>query len=229
MSDRRRSERTVRRVPVRFWPREEGAHPRKGYTTNLSDGGMFVATTSPYRSGKRLRLEVGEEAVAFSVEGRVAHSRLLAPELHKLGISGMGVEFLSVGELVAELLGRESKGEGGKAAAFEETAQGDGLYRLRFRQASELLRVFRKDVVHGGLFVPTRKPAALAARIQLEVELPEGARGPLRLTAQVVQRIDPEGAGSRPNLLAGMGVSFEDPTEAKRAFERAIQALGARG
>lgn len=228
MSDRRRSERTVRRVPVSFWPREDGAHPRKGYTTNLSDGGMFVATTSPYRSGKRLRLEVGEEAVAFTVEGRVAHSRLLAPELHKLGISGMGVEFLTVGELVAELLGQGPQGKD-EAAAYEETAQGDGLYRLRFADVKELLRVFRKDVVHGGLFVPTRKPAALAARIQLEVELPEGARGPLRLAAQVVQRIDPEGAGSRPNLLAGMGVSFEDPTAARKTFERALQALGAGG
>ena len=226
MSDRRRSERTVRRVPVRFWPREEGAHPRKGYTTNLSDGGMFVATTSPYRSGRRLRLEVGEEAVAFAVEGRVAHSRLLAPELHKLGISGMGVEFLTVGELVAELLGEAPQGKE-ETAAFEETAQGDGLYRLRFADAKELLRVYRKDVVHGGLFVPTRKPAVLAARIQLEVVLPEGARGPLRLAAQVVQRIDPEGAGSRPNLLAGMGVSFEDPAQVRKAFERALQALGA--
>jgi uncharacterized protein (TIGR02266 family) len=227
MSDRRQSERSVRRVPVRFWPRDAGAHPRKGYTTNLSDGGMFVATTSPYRSGKRLRLEVGEEAVAFAVEGRVAHSRLLALELHKLGISGMGVEFLTVGELVAELLGRSPKGEGG-AAAYEETALGDGLYRLRFADVKELLRVYHKDVVHGGLFVPTRKPAALSARITLEVELP-GGREPLRLTAQVVQRIAPEGAASRPNLLAGMGVHFEDPTAAKKAFEHALQALGASG
>jgi uncharacterized protein (TIGR02266 family) len=227
MSDRRQSERTFRRVPVRFWPREEGAHPRKGYTSNLSDGGMFVATTSPYRSGKRLRLEVGEEAAAFAVEGRVAHSRLLALELHKLGISGMGVEFLTVGELVEELLGRPPKGEGG-AAAFEETALGDGLYRLRFADVKGLLRVYHKDVVHGGLFVPTRKPAALSARITLEVELP-GGREPLRLTAQVVQRIDPEGAASRPNLLAGMGVHFEDPAAARKAFERAVQALGASG
>lgn len=227
MSDRRQSERTVRRVPVRFWPREEGAHPRKGYTTNLSDGGMFVATTSPYRSGKRLRLEVGEEAVAFAVEGRVAHSRLLAPELHRLGISGMGVEILTVGELVAELLGEAPKGKE-KAAAFEETALGDGLYRLRFADVKELLRVYHKDVVHGGLFVPTRKPAALSARITLEVELP-GGREPLRLTAQVVQRIDPEGASSRPNLLAGMGVHFDDPAAARKTFERAVQALGASG
>jgi Tfp pilus assembly protein PilZ len=228
MSDRRQSERSVRRVPVRFWLREEGAHPRKGYTTNLSDGGMFVATTSPYRSGKRLRLEVGEEAVAFAVEGRVAHSRLLALELHKLGISGMGVEFLTVGELVAELLGQALKGKE-ETAAFEEAALGDGLYRLRFTDVKELLRVYRKDVVHGGLFVPTRKPAALSARITLEVELPGPASEPLRLTAQVVQRIDPEGAASRPNLLAGMGVHFDDPAAARKAFERAVQALGASG
>lgn len=224
MSDRRRRERTVRRVPVRFWPREEGTHPRKGYTTNLSDGGVFVATSSPYRSGTRLRLEVGEEAVAFTAEGRVAHSRQLAPELQKLGHSGMGVEFLDVSELVAELLGHPAKGKEGSSRP-EETAVGDGLYRLRLRSAKELLSVYRKDVVHGGLFVPTRKPAALSARITLEVELPVPGSEPLSLAAQVVQRIDPEGAAARPNLLAGMGVCFEEPLEAKTAFERAVQAL----
>lgn len=224
MSDRRRCERTVRRVPVRFWPREERVHPRKGYTSNLSDGGVFVATTSPYRSGTRLRLEVGEEAVAFTVEGRVAHSRQLAPELQKLGLSGMGVEFLTVGELVAELLGH-SKKDASRGRDFEETAQGDGLYRLRFRDLKELLRVYHQDVVHGGLFVPTRKPAALSARITLEVALPVPGREPLRLTARVVQRIDTDGAAARPNLLAGMGVHFDDPAAARKAFERAVQAL----
>lgn len=224
MSDRRQAERITRRVPVRFWPRGEPARPRKGYTTNISEGGLFIAASSPYRSGTRLRLEVGEEAEAFSVEGRVAHSRRLAPELHALGQSGMGVELLTVAELVGELLGREP--EETEAAEAQEEAATEGLYRLRLRTVQELRRVFEKDVVHGGLFVPTGKPAGLSERITLEVELPGGGLDPLRLPARVVQRIDPEGAAQRPNLLAGMGVQFEDAAAAKRAFEAAVERLG---
>lgn len=227
MADRRYSERTTRRVPVRFTPRGGTPRLRKGYTTNISEGGMFIAAASPYRSGTRLRLEVGEEGEAFAVEGRVVYSRKLAPELYKLGQSGMGIELLSVAELVQELLG-QSVTEADEAAGLgdaQETFRGDDVYRLRFPSVAELVRVYRKDVVHGGLFVPTRKPAELSAQITLEVELPAAGLEPLRLSARVVQRIDPEGAGARPNLLAGIGVQFEDQAAAKEEFEGAVEKL----
>lgn len=213
---------------MRFWARDEPERQRKGYTTNISPGGMFVATGTPVRSGVRLRIEVGEEADFFAVEGRVAHSRRLAPELRKLGVAGMGVRFLTMGELVSELLGRAGGGARSAPGDFEETAVGDGLYRLRFGSGEDLLRVYRQDVVHGGLFVPTRKPAALLERITLEVELAVAGLEPVRLKAQVVQRIDPSGAGAGPNLLAGIGVSFEDPAAARAAFAPAVAALEGR-
>jgi Tfp pilus assembly protein PilZ len=222
--DRRRSDRTVRRVPVRFWPRAEPDRPRKGYSTNISAGGMFVTTASPARSGERLRLEVGEEGQAFAVEGCVAHSRRLAPELRKLGHAGMGVRFLTAQELVEELIGRAGAPKA-QAGEFEEAAVGEGHYRLRFASPEELLRVYRKDVVHGGLFVPTRKPAALRARIALEIELGVAELAPARLAAQVVHRIEPSGEGAGPNLVAGMGVHFEDPAAARAAFAPAVEAL----
>lgn len=213
---------------MRFVARDEPTRERKGYTTNISTGGMFVATGTPVRSGVRLRIEVGEEGEGFAVEGRVAHSRRVAPELRKLGVAGMGIRFVTVAELVGELLGRS--GSGGRSAPgdFEETAVGDGLYRLRFGSGEELVRVFRKDVVHGGLFVPTRKPAPLLGRITLEVELAVAGREAVRLKAQVVQRIEPRGAGAGPNLLAGMGVSFEDPAAARAAFAPAVEVLEGR-
>lgn len=223
MADRRQSERTVRRVPVRFRPRGQTTRPRRGYTTNISEGGLFIASGSPYKTGTRLRLEVGDEKEAFALEGRVAHSRQLAAELHALGQSGMGVELLTVSELVGELLGRPPAGEGEES---EEAGLHEGVYRLRIGSAEELLRVFQKDVVHGGLFLPTLEPAELGEQIALEVELPLPGDEPIRLIARVVQRIAPEGAADRPNLLAGMGVHFEEPAEAKRAFEEAVEGLG---
>jgi Tfp pilus assembly protein PilZ len=136
----------------------------------------------------------------------------------------MGVQFVTVQELVAELIGRAGAPQA-PAGEFEEAAVGEGHYRLRFASGEELLRVYRKDVVHGGLFVPTRKPAALRARIALEIELGVAELAPARLVAQVVHRIEPSGEGAGPNLVAGMGVHFEDPAAARAAFAPAVEAL----
>jgi hypothetical protein len=75
-----------------------------GYTTNISTTGMFVATNSPLASGARIRVELIDRDRGFMVEGVVAHAKKLQAELARLGQSGMGVRFLTVEELVRELM-----------------------------------------------------------------------------------------------------------------------------
>jgi hypothetical protein len=65
---------------------------------------MFIATNSPVPSGSRIRVEVMDRDRGFTVEGLVAHARKMQPELARLTQSGMGVRFLSVEELVRELI-----------------------------------------------------------------------------------------------------------------------------
>ncbi len=230
--DRRENERVVRRVPVRFTVRGGTAEPLRGYTTNISAGGMFISTGRPSPSGTRLRVEIGDAARAFTVEGLVAHSRRTAPELRLLGVTGMGVRFLGVAELVSELLGEDPLGAGRRQgpgpAPFAESALGKGRYRLRFASREQFLRVYREDVVHGGLFVPTRQPAGMSEVITLEVLVPLEGYPAIELRARVVHRIPPEGTGSGPNLLSGMGLQLEDPAAARAAFEPVIAGLGGR-
>lgn len=66
--------------------------------------GMFVATNSPMAPGTRVRVEVVERERGFMVEGVVAHARKIRGDLARLTQSGMGVRFLSVEELVRELI-----------------------------------------------------------------------------------------------------------------------------
>jgi len=66
--------------------------------------GMFVATNSPVPSGARIRVEVIDRDRGFMVEGVVAHARKIRGELARVSQSGMGVRFLSVEELVRELI-----------------------------------------------------------------------------------------------------------------------------
>jgi uncharacterized protein (TIGR02266 family) len=227
--NRRESERVVRRVPVRFTARGGGSEALRGYTTNISAGGMFISTGRPLSSGTRIRVEVGEPGREFTVEGLVAHSRRTAPELRVLGMAGMGVRFLSVADLVSELVGAMPGEEPQESSGFlEESAQGEGVYRLRFRSREHFLRVYRQDVVHGGLFVPTRKPAGMAESVTLEVIVPLKGYAPLSFRARVVHRIPPEGSGAGANLLAGMGVQLEDPVAALAALEPVVARLGGR-
>lgn len=98
-----RKKRFARRLQVRFWAQGE-THPRAAYTTNISATGMFVSTASPLPSGSRCRIEVIYETRGFMVEGVVVHAARVAPVLRQLKESGMGIRFLSVEDLMAELI-----------------------------------------------------------------------------------------------------------------------------
>jgi hypothetical protein len=97
-------------VSVQFWKQGE-PHPYPGFTTNISMTGMFIGTRSPMPSGTRVRIEVlGEHG--FMIEGVVAHARKIRGELARIAQAGMGVRFLSVEDLVRELLPGAGGGEG---------------------------------------------------------------------------------------------------------------------
>lgn len=100
---RRRAVRRARRVQVHFWKRGEPT-PYAGYTTNISMTGMFIATNSPMPRGSRIRIEVMDQDRGFMMEGVVAHARKMRGDMARLNQSGMGVRFLSVEELVRELI-----------------------------------------------------------------------------------------------------------------------------
>ncbi|HYN20164.1 MAG TPA: PilZ domain-containing protein [Thermoanaerobaculia bacterium] len=88
---------------MQFWKRGE-TKANQGYTTNISLTGMFLATHNPLPPGTRLRVEVLEADRGFIVEGIVVHARRVRGELMRLSQPGMGVHFLSVEELVRELV-----------------------------------------------------------------------------------------------------------------------------
>ena len=119
---RRTSVRRPRRVAVQFW-RQGDPHPFPGFTTNISMTGMFIGTRSPCPRGTRVRVEViGERG--FMVEGVVAHARKIRGELAQITQSGMGIRFLSVEDLVRDLLPGAGGGEAA-AVAPPEPLTGD--------------------------------------------------------------------------------------------------------
>lgn len=219
--ERREKERRPRRVQVHFWKR--GTTKRyRGYSANISIGGMYIETNNLVSSGGRIRLEVGadETFMAEAVVARVNKSH------QTLRPSGMGVRFLTIEELVCELIpeiasvGPEGRQRTGAAAAGELPLP-EGSYRLRFADRRQFLEVYRRDLSTGGLFISTDEPAALNDVVTVELSVADAEVAPVRLEARVVHRLDPDMPdGTGGNLMAGMGVeilSFESALETLRA------------
>ncbi|HEX2645467.1 MAG TPA: PilZ domain-containing protein [Thermoanaerobaculia bacterium] len=267
---RRRAPRRARRLQVHFW-RQGESHSFPGYTTNLSTTGMFIATNSPLPSGTRLRIEVLDLTRSFMLEGVVAHARKIRGELARVAQSGMGVRFLTVEELVRELLpiapGQTEEIPAGPSAQAEAPVEyeevvlppspppaapaetvppapptrmaaprppappvqatppaaspaltspgnhstGLGLYSVEFASVRDFLEVFRRDILNGGLFVPTRYPARIQEVVEVDLQPPELMVPPVRMKARVVQRFAPHSDDlDGTNLLSGMGLELLD-------------------
>lgn len=207
------SQRRPRRARVQFWKRGE-SEATTGFTSNVSTSGMFVGTNTPLPRGTRLRIEVLEPPGLF-LEGVVAHAVKVAPGLQRVRQSGMGIRFLRGDEVLAELLAPPPPPP--KAAPtpeppppIEEGPPKGSIYPVRFNDAQQLLDAFRRDLRNGGMFVVTKFPAPLNAKVTVEI-VPPGAGAHVRLAGAVTSvRIAAECRGSE---APGMGVLFDDPQD----------------
>lgn len=237
-ADRRENARRPRRIPVKFWKRgDETAHT--GFTTNISTSGAFISTRNLVPKGARLRIEFCDSRAGFMAEAEVARAIRTEPALQQVMPTGLGVRFLGVEELVAELFPSvpsqlrtnvvgdvELEEEPPAEQVADETADDSSKedppklheFVVRFPSDASYRQAYERDVRQGGLFVASQHPAPLDRKVLLEIHAP-GRNRPFQLRAKVVQSVPPTSSdGGKPNLLAGMGVEFLDPQKALDLF-----------
>ncbi len=215
--ERRHDRRHPRRFRVNFW--ERGSDTRQvGFTVNISTTGMFLANNRPLPEGTRLRVQVGPEDHNFIVEAVVARSLRVPPHLQSVRPSGMGVHFLGVSKLVAELV-PESDPAPPKAGfthgpsattepTHEQPAEND-VYHVVFTDKQQLMAALESDIKNGWLYVPTRTPAAVGDFVKVDMAVRGHEKDPIRFEVRVIERFEPSvGPDQQPNLLAGMGVQM---------------------
>ncbi|MEM7350215.1 MAG: PilZ domain-containing protein [Acidobacteriota bacterium] len=202
--ERREQERRARRVEVRYQPR--GVEKRyRGYSANISTGGMYIDTNHLVPQGTRIRLEVGAGEAGFVIEAAVAR---VNKSLQTLRPSGMGVRFLEIGELLSEVMPEIRSVQ----PETDDKPLPPGTYRLHFADSKQFFEVYDRDLSTGGLFVPTSEPAPLNEIVTVILSVAEVETEPISFQARVVHRLDPampggEGGG---NLMAGMGVELSN-------------------
>jgi hypothetical protein len=236
--NRRRSARQPRRVQVQYWQPGEEIH--RGFTTNVSETGVHIATPTPLPPAARVRVELSHNGQSFLVEGVVAHRRSVHPELARVATSGMGVRFLTPGELITELFPR-SASKSGSATGEWRTSElpvesapvpppplDDGrTFSVRFASVPAYLTTYQRDIVNGGLFVATARPAPVHEIVTIELQPPEGVGYPVLVEARVVQRFQPQrGSGA---ILVGMGVELVDLPGTLQRLQPVIDALKSHG
>lgn len=104
MSNQRQDRRSPRRIQVRFWRPERPEETFHGFTSDVSEHGAFIVTSTPVGTKSRIRVELVTEHGACVAEGVVRRSRRVHRDLQAIKNSGMGVRFLSFAELVREIL-----------------------------------------------------------------------------------------------------------------------------
>lgn len=88
---------------------------------------------------------------------------------------------------------------------------GEGVYSVRFASPKEFVEVFERDIINGGLFVPTRYPGKIQEVVNIELLPPVPFAEPVRARARVVHRLDPRSSDLEgTNLLSGMGLELLD-------------------
>lgn len=125
MSNRRQNRRWPRRVQVKFWRPEQPAQVYHGFTSDVSETGAFIVTSTPMGINTRIRVELLGEQGAFVSEAVVRRARRVHRELESVKRNGMGVRFLDVTEMIHEILPHAEavENEGGEAADADPYAE----------------------------------------------------------------------------------------------------------
>jgi Tfp pilus assembly protein PilZ len=88
-------------------------------------------------------------------------------------------------------------------------AGGPATYALTFATAADFLATYRRDLLNGGLFVTTDRPARLNERVAVDLLLPGASAPTVRVEGRVVQVVDPRPLASG-RTAGGMGLELVD-------------------
>jgi Tfp pilus assembly protein PilZ len=114
--ERRRAKRFSRRLKVNFVDLTSGEQ-YIGYSTNISEAGLFLASSHLLKVGSRIRLEVASADRMIVLEGAVARLIRVPAQLRSMQNVGMGIRFMQVAELVTEVLPLDLKATVANATA----------------------------------------------------------------------------------------------------------------
>ena len=229
--DKRKTPRYKRRIQLRFWSADD-RNPRKGFTHNVSVAGMFIASTSPFKPGTRIFVEIPTTAERLVLQAEVRNAARVDPMLQKVKPSGMGIRFLAVEELMAELLklkksptDKEIEPEEVAAEAEESQELQGPVIPVKFATPHDLANSYERDIKYGGLFIPTAEPVEEDDKVTVEFRFEWDASTAVRVQASVIKKFAAAEGSATGETVSGVGVAFSDPTSVTTQFTKVMSGL----
>lgn len=93
MSNRERLPRRAVRFPIRFWRADRPQDKFQAFVSNVSAGGMYIATRRPLPPGTRLEVAVERPEGTVTIAAEVVHAARMPVMYQRVFGSGMGVRF----------------------------------------------------------------------------------------------------------------------------------------
>lgn len=201
MTEKRQHRRFKKRYSVRFGTEDLS---RSGFTGDISKGGAFIHTHYLIPLDSRIHLQVQLDAKNFVLfEGIVQRHRRVPPELREVEPGGFGVRFLYPGEVVADIVNKDTP-----------------TFEMHFASREQLQDAYDRELRSGGAFIMTDKPLRIQDRVLISFCM-DFADGTVEQEATVVHITLPQG-----NIRAGVSVTFSDKKALEEHLKPYLQAPG---
>ena len=231
--DKRQTPRYKRRIQLRFWSADD-RNPRKGFTHNVSVSGMFIASTSPFKPGTRIFVEIPTTIEKLVLQAEVRNAARVDPMLQKVKPSGMGIRFLTVEELMAELLKLKKSPIDEEIEPAEEEAEAEAeesqelqgtVLAVDFATPHDFANIYERDIKYGGLFIPTAEPVEEEDLVVVEFRFDWDSSTAVRVQASVIKKFAAAEGSATGETVSGVGVAFSDPTSVTTQFSNVMSGL----
>lgn len=93
------------RFPVHFWRRGRPEETYQAFVSDVSAGGMFIATHRPLPPHTPLEVEIERPDGTARVACEVVHAARIPPLYQRVFKSGMGVRFIRASDEVSRRIG----------------------------------------------------------------------------------------------------------------------------
>lgn len=194
MAEKRQHRRFKKRYTVRFGTTDLS---KSGLTGDISKGGAFILTRDLMPLDTRVHLQVQLDTKNFVLfEGIVQRHRKVPPELRQLDPGGFGVRFLYPGEVVADIVNKDTT-----------------TFELHFSTVEQLQTAYERELRMGGTFILTEKPLRIQDKVLVAFCL-DFINETVEQEASVVHITLPQG-----DTRAGVSVMFTD----KKAVEEQLK------
>ncbi len=190
--ERRRSKRRRRRLAVKFW---RGDIEGTGFTSDISNTGLMVETTTSVDIGTRLHIELQlPEGTPYFTEGVVVRKKVYPRHAASMFKSALGFRFVSLGEAIRALLEEKPEDDSPRTC---ETPRTDAGFLVDLRDPGELKRIYERDIKHGGVQILVSERPPIDEEVHVTFLLPE-QNGSIECQALVVTHVqEPPGVGLR--------------------------------